>query len=76
MMIQTIFLVILMVTFALLCVLCWMMLQYYKELTRLQADLERLKQQKCAFIQAQERAALINELKKHTSKADIRSIKL
>ncbi len=61
MMIQTIFIVILMVTFALLCILCWMMLQYYKELTRLQADLERLNQQKCAFIQAQERAARLTQ---------------
>lgn len=68
MMIQTIFIVILMVTFALLCILCWMMLQYYKELTRLQADLEQLHKQKCAFIQAQERAALIERLKQNQDK--------
>lgn len=61
MMIQTIFIVILLVTFTVLSFLCWMLLQYYKQLTRLQADLERLNQQKCAFIQAQERAARLTQ---------------
>lgn len=54
----TIFILITFVFIALFVVI-WQMYQHYKKLVRFQKDVERLYQQKCAFIQAQERAASI-----------------
>lgn len=39
----------------------WYLFAAYKRLTRLQKELHKLHQQKCAFIQAQERAAAITK---------------
>ena len=39
----------------------WYLFAAYKRLTRLQKELHKLHKQKCAFIQAQERAAAITK---------------
>lgn len=39
----------------------WYLFAAYKRLARLQKELHKLHQQKCAFIQAQERAAAITK---------------
>jgi len=61
MMIQTIFLLIMIVAIVFLGILCLILIKHYKRLLLLHIYLQRIEKQKCAFIQAQERAAKLTK---------------